>query len=630
MKLLLKSGLVAAIGFAVIATGSPAQALISGPLTAVGLNNKCLAGKIKCAIKKKACLLGCYAKAAGAGLAAPDSACTTKCRDKFDGGVDPLKGCFEKLEGKLSCLTTDDTRAIEAKIDGFVESATAQLSFPIALANGKCGAAKIKSLNGYNKCVLGIYAKAAAGTAADQVKIAGCDTKLKTAYQKDDDKYGPLGQCETLADAQDIINSDNLFIDDLLSELGGDMNTQRCTGDTSVTCTTAPGGGGCPSGTCEFFFGANLPLSAGGVATCVTSQWNGSISGTANQQTGASTGTAAVISKVYLAAATDKPCPKCVGDGLPNDGVAGGHCDGGTRNTLSCDSNSIAVVPAFGATSMDCPPSGGTLVATLPIDLTNTDNGTSSITLSASSPTCNGAPTKKCACGVCSGNTSIPCKSTAECTALALGTCGFTAGQPAKPNACVDDTTTGVDGTLCVATGGGEGTCPDGPIDTHCRIESFRGCVVPADCPVPGDTCLAVNRECFLDNGIVGGAITATGSTTTPTRHASRPTFASTFCIAPTGSTSVNSVAGLPGPGRLQLGGVSSENGDATTCPTQFNFLPTSKGPVLDTGWTGISHDATVGSGGKVTVAVTGCAAGPPNCGVCTYTGPIANPNTNP
>ena len=35
-------------------------------------------------------------------------------------------------------------------------------------------------------------------------------------------------------------------------------------------------------------------------------------------------------------------------------------------------------------------------------------------------------------------------------------------------------------------------------------------------------------------------------------------------------------------------------------------------------------------SGGKVTVQVTGCANAAPNCGVCSYTGPIANANANP
>jgi hypothetical protein len=619
MKLILKAGLLAAALTLVV--GAPAQALISGVVTSPG--NKCLAGKIKCVVGKKSCILGCYAKATKT-AGAPDPACVDKCKNKFDGGATPAKGCFEKLEAKGGCLTEDDTRGMEAKIDGFIEEITDALGAPGTVATGKCLAGKIKNVIGYNKCVLGVFGKAAGGgLAADSAKLQKCIDKINAAYAKLEAKP----PCATTGDVADIKRADDLFIDDVLAELGGDMDTQRCNGDTSVTCTTAPGGL-CVSGTCEHFFGAPLPLSAGGVATCVVSQWDGGISGTANQQTGASVGNAGVLSRVYLAASVDQPCPKCVNDGLPNDGVSGGTCSGGARNGLACDSNGISPNPAFGATSHDCPPNGGTLVGSLPVDLSNTNNGVAAITLSASSPNCNGAPGKKCACGVCSLDTTVPCRDNTDCPGL--GTCGFTAGSPASPNACIDDTAVPGDGTLCAATGGGEGSCTEGPIDQNCVIQTHKGCITDADCnAVAGDTCGSKNRECFLDNGLVGGQVAATGSTTVPERNASRPTFASAFCIAPTGSAAVNNVAGLPGPGRLQLGGVAAEDGTGTTCPTQFTFLPTSKGGVLDTGWTGISHDATVVSGGKVTVQVTGCAGAAPNCGECTYTGPVANPNVN-
>jgi hypothetical protein len=621
MKLILKAGLLAVALTGVV--GSPAQALIGGVVTNPG--NKCLAGKIKCVIKKKACLLGCYKKATKLATA-PDPACVTKCKDKFDGGASPAKGCFAKLEAKGGCLTTDDTRGIEAKIDGYVEEATAALGAPGTTATGKCLAQKINNLSGYDKCVLGVYAKGGQkALAADPAKLQKCIDKIVKGFTKADSKP----PCATTDDVDEVRRADDLFIDDVLAELGGDLDTQRCSGDTAVTCTTAPGGV-CVSGTCEHFFGAPLPLSAGGVATCVVSQWDGGISGTAAPDTGASAGTAGVLSRVYLAASTSQPCPKCVNDGLPNDGVAGGTCNGGTRDGDPCDSNGISPIPEFGATSHDCPPSGGTLVGTLPVDLSNTNDGTAAITLSASSPNCNAAPGKKCACGVCSLSTTTPCRDNGDCPGL--GTCGFTAGSPAAPNACIDDTAVPGDGTLCSATGGGEGECTEGPIDQNCVIETFRGCITNADCPAAGDSCGSKNRECFLDNGTVGGQIAAVGTTTTPERHASRPTFASAFCIAPTGSAAVNNVAGLPGPGRLELGGVATEDGTdgvPGTCPTLFTFLPTSKGGVLDTGWTGISHDATVVSSGKVTVGVASCANPTPPCGVCTYAGPIANPNVN-
>jgi hypothetical protein len=62
----------------------------------------------------------------------------------------------------------------------------------------------------------------------------------------------------------------------------------------------------------------------------------------------------------------------------------------------------------------------------------------------------------------------------------------------------------------------------------------------------------------------------------------------------------VNAAAGLPGAGRLELDGDAFDNGTAGACPTLSYLLPTSKGGVLDTGWTGIAHDATVPGQGKV------------------------------
>ena len=44
----------------------------------------------------------------------------------------------------------------------------------------------------------------------------------------------------------------------------------------------------------------------------------------------------------------------------------------------------------------------------------------------------------------------------------------------------------------------------------------------------------------------------------------------------------------------------------------------------LDTGWTGIAHNATVIGQGKVTVSAS-CPGTPGACGTCTYTGPVPN-----
>ena len=93
--------------------------------------NKCAAAKRVCVAKEVAALLGCHSKSAKSPGLTPDklTACIQKAKDKFDGGNDPAKGCFAKLEAKFagSCLTTGDTAAFEAKVDAFVAEANCDL-----------------------------------------------------------------------------------------------------------------------------------------------------------------------------------------------------------------------------------------------------------------------------------------------------------------------------------------------------------------------------------------------------------------------------------------------------------------------------------------------------------------------
>ena len=95
------------------------------------VTNACSVGKKKCVSKKATALLACHSKneKPPAGLApAKFAACLQKARDQFDGGADPMKGCFAKLEAKFpDCLTTLDTAGLEATVDGFVNDVVCQL-----------------------------------------------------------------------------------------------------------------------------------------------------------------------------------------------------------------------------------------------------------------------------------------------------------------------------------------------------------------------------------------------------------------------------------------------------------------------------------------------------------------------
>ena len=53
----------------------------------------------------------CMAKASKRGIEV-DPMCFTKAHDKFDGGSNPARGCFAKLEQRGGCLTVGDTSAL--------------------------------------------------------------------------------------------------------------------------------------------------------------------------------------------------------------------------------------------------------------------------------------------------------------------------------------------------------------------------------------------------------------------------------------------------------------------------------------------------------------------------------------
>ncbi len=377
--------------------------------------------------------------------------------------------------------------------------------------------------------------------------------------------------------------------------LGGTNFDAACTNDSQCP------GGTCPAaGTCQFFFGAPLPLAAGGVSTCVANQFNGPITGTANVETGDAVNTAFLTSKVFLASTLDQPCPRCLNDANLNDGVLGGTCDVGPRAGKACDANgSVPGRPDFGTTSLDCPPTAGSQIATLGINLSNA-TATVTRTLTVSSPSCNGQPGSKCLCGTCNNGNNQSCFTNADCPDPAGpigpicngkrclgGTNGGAActansecpsssctvpGSPTKPSGCQDDTTNDILDCSDAAdgvSGNQEGACTIGPVDSNCTLASGhaqRGCSSDADCGGAPSSCGSANRVCFLTGGgtfvtsHLGGTDTliAVGMADTPVHDVAHPTLGSVFCVAPTGRAAVDNVAGLPGPARVTIKGTAT------------------------------------------------------------------------
>jgi hypothetical protein len=258
-------------------------------------------------------------------------------------------------------------------------------------------------------------------------------------------------------------------------------------------------------------FGGPLPLSAGGVSTCVLNTFREAVTGTYNCDSGCSTSSVKIVSKVFLVQEASKPCPPCVGDPTPNDGDKGGTCDGGTTPGAACDVQGISDLfnsagQDFGATSNDCLPTGSS-VGELNIDLDPLTTDTISI------------------------DSNVNCLS----SAFPAGSC-FCPGQ-VQPNSCIPN-------GVCPASG----VCESGPIDGICQGQTFRQCrsgTGTEDCEdiFPGaGSCIDQPRPCFGTN------ISRTG--VCGTQQGELVAF---FCIPQTRAAAINTTAGLPGPGAVQL-----------------------------------------------------------------------------
>jgi len=398
----------------------------------------------------------------------------------------------------------------------------------------------------------------------------------------------------------------------------GDCAGNRCSGgeNSGFACSAnseCPGGSCAagPGGTCAFFFGPPLPLSAGQTSVCVTNQVTAPITGTLDVEAGTSANTIQLLSRVSIGSTLAAPCPQC----------NAGKCDAGSPHTGE-DCIISGHSDLFGNVSYECPPDPGTSIGNLPINIAYS-TGTQTITLSAANPACRapGLGGDQCWCDTCNNAAATPCSTNADCVAVGATVCGgrrcqngANSGNPCNiasecpggacgvpgtqtaPNQCDDQictpTSTCVGGcnnfancngafkcagganidSLCTVdsecpgstcieqcpggscVAGNEGTCASGPLDIFCAIQTFQGCTTNADCPLPGDSCTGSKfRDCFTDNGMIGGTVTVTGVPYPTCGGTGSGTIGGFFCVAGTSSSSINNASGLPGLGRVTL-----------------------------------------------------------------------------
>ncbi|MBI5506430.1 MAG: hypothetical protein HY899_16680 [Deltaproteobacteria bacterium] len=339
----------------------------------------------------------------------------------------------------------------------------------------------------------------------------------------------------------------------------------RCKADPTIPCSPPfANNPACPSGgTCSYFLGAPLAFSGGGAFTCSLNTLFTDISGTADPDAGSSLLNLELRTIVHTGEGQTQPCPLCVDDTTPQDGIKTGHCVGGAKDVATnpgwtCDVQAFDLTysgtdPSHSGPSLDCPPaqpaniSGTGLAISLPLT-----TGSTSLAFQNACDAPNGA--YMCACGQCSGNVALGCRNDQDCIDAGAGTCTTNGGGQAalrKPNACsgftcddagaLDRGECGIDTNLdqfcdgfLRASGRGVLDCLD---DDTCRS---------LDTACPGGNCGNCThlqlRSCFMDPIQTSG-----------TPDTENPVLAGLFCLPPTANVSINETVGNPGAGLVKV-----------------------------------------------------------------------------
>ena len=357
----------------------------------------------------------------------------------------------------------------------------------------------------------------------------------------------------------------------------------RCAADFTVQCTQPfqldPA---CDFGSgpepCVYVLGPPLPTNNGNNPTCAINTLSADISGTVNVDDGSSELSVPLLTLVYTSGSIQtRPCPYCVGDDVPLDGVRNGTCwTGEAPDGRPCDIQgyeaNFAGKDENAGVSLDCAPDPGGNISGLGL-IVNLDFTTGTSQLPFETPCTPPNQSELCACAMCSGDQTVPCRNDGEC---ALGPC--TGGTCAGNSLLTCSTNADCNLGVCNAQGLGvarkPNDCstfaecnpdPDRPGGEYgeCSNTFIKGCdgvlrangkplitcnsdatCISTDCG-GGSSCglctLQDNKPCYLN------PITSTG-----TPDLDEPTLTATFCLGPTTSTSINQISGTPGPARVK------------------------------------------------------------------------------
>jgi len=208
---------------------------------------KCLAGKNKCTSKKGQGLIKCHQLSETPGKTPDPNAggCMDKVVAKFDGGVDPTKGCFEKLENKNpnDCISFNDTGSAEAVVDSCVAAFVSTID-PPPLDQTKCGAGKKKCVSKLYKALLKCNQLAETPGRSTDPNFGGCVDKATAKFTGGaDPTKGCFAKLEAKVPNDCLITGDSatlqMQVEDCVDDIVGLLTNPTTTSTTSSSSTSS-------------------------------------------------------------------------------------------------------------------------------------------------------------------------------------------------------------------------------------------------------------------------------------------------------------------------------------------------------------------------------------------------------
>jgi hypothetical protein len=188
-------------------------ALILIAAVAAYAENDCAASKIKASCKKAYCKARLEAAEAAKGVPV-DPYKAAVCEAKFSTS-------FAKLEAIGGCATSNDTAALETKVDAFVADLDSELDVESGTNPNKCEAAKIKAAAKKASCKCALEVTQAASPGNPPIppgQTMKCETAFSERFAKAE-AYATKVSCNTTGDTDAIEAKVDAFVADVDTEL---------------------------------------------------------------------------------------------------------------------------------------------------------------------------------------------------------------------------------------------------------------------------------------------------------------------------------------------------------------------------------------------------------------------------